>query len=253
MRTSRWNQARAVVSAMRALNDADLVRAMRKDEPAAWREFYARFRPVLEEYAVRTRIPESEWDVCIGEVLNEEAIRLTGRSAVASRITGYLVKAVRHRWLRVRRDHATRQRLYRQAANDPDARRPVVRAVVSEATRRASEDPSADAAETGASPALRHMAALVRRGLTAEESQLLDWAGDLIPRPLIADWLGVGYHAARKKVTRAIERARAQVRVCEQELSPREIAEWHRLLKRAGVLPSDDEGPESGRRDAGEG
>jgi len=244
-----------VMSAMRSLTDTELVEAMRQYGPAAWSEFHARFRPILEHYAERSGIPESEWSVCVGEVLGEEAVRLTTRTSTPPRLTGYLIRAVRHRWLRMRRESETRHRLYRYAANDLESQRPVVRTAVSEASRRAANDPSADhALSASASSALRHWIALLRRELTDEETQLLLWASELVPRPLIAEWLGINYHAARKRVTRAMERARSLARACERELPQDERDEVRRLLRRAGALPDESahEDP-SGRQSAGEG
>ena len=57
MATSQWKGGRSTVSAMRSLTDTELVQAMRQYQPAAWNEFHARFRPVLEHYAERARIP----------------------------------------------------------------------------------------------------------------------------------------------------------------------------------------------------
>src|SRR5690242_13678888 len=101
---------------MRSLTDTELLQSMREYQPAAWREFDARFRLVLEHYAERSRIPDTEWSVCIGEVLSEEAVRLTDRATTPEHLTGYLIRAVRHRWMRMRRDADARHRLYRYAA-----------------------------------------------------------------------------------------------------------------------------------------
>jgi hypothetical protein len=253
--TSKRNRCGSIASAIRSLTDAELVEAMRQYQPVAWTEFHARFRPVLEHYAERSRIPETEWSVCIGEVLSEESVRLTARPTTPPRLTGYLIRAVRHRWLRMRRESDTRHRLYRYAANDPESQRPVVQTVVSEATRRAANDPTAVPLPTaGESAALRHWIMLVRHELTQDEIQLLQWAAELVPRPVIAEWLGIGYHAARKRVTRAMERARALARACERHLPPEEREEVRRLLRRAGALPDDAALEEpSGRQSAGEG
>ena len=252
--TSKWTRSRSVVSAMRSLTDTELIRAMREYPPAAWREFDARFRPILEHYAERSRIPEAEWSECIGSVLSEEAVRLIDRTTTPSRLTGYLIRAVRHRWMRMRREAENRHRLYRYAANDPESQRPVVRAAVSEATRQAANNPVKEQVSASASSALRHWMALVRDELTEEEAELLEWAGDLCPRPMMAEWLGMNYHALRKKVTRTIERARALARACEHELPPEERKEIRRLLRRAGVLSDDETERESTiQRDAGKG
>jgi hypothetical protein len=222
---------------------------MREYRPEAWREFQARFWPLLEHVADRCHIPESERDDCIDEVLNEEMVRLTDRKTVPTNLSGYLATALWHRWLKMRRAHDRRQRVYREAANTPGAKRPIVRALVSEATLRASADPSTDEGTRSVSPAIARWIRLLRAHLSTEEFELLQWAGDLTPRPLMAKWLGTSYDAARKRVARTIEHARALARVCEQQLSPEDQIHVRRILRRAGVLPGDDS---KGRHGSGE-
>src|SRR2546423_1777477 len=90
--------------AMRACTDAQLVAAMREGVAEAWTEFDARFRPLLETFARRIHIPTWEWSTCIIEVLDDVAIRLvTHNEAVPSSLSGYLVRAVRYRYLKLER------------------------------------------------------------------------------------------------------------------------------------------------------
>src|SRR5207237_4819848 len=104
-------------SSVRALTDAALVDAMRASVPEAWAEFDARFRPLLERYAARVGIPRWEWSACITEVLDDEALRLAERPGqLPQHLTAYLVRAVRNRFLQLKRAAIRRANRYAQAA-----------------------------------------------------------------------------------------------------------------------------------------
>jgi DNA-directed RNA polymerase specialized sigma24 family protein len=80
--------------------------------------FMSAFRPALTEFARRMGIPRECWDTCVDEVLADESIRLVSSSQPApADPTAYLLKAVRHKYLNLRRAATRRQRRYEQASD----------------------------------------------------------------------------------------------------------------------------------------
>ena len=177
---------------MRALTDTALIDAMRASIPEAWTEFDARFRPLLERYAARIGIPRWEWSVCITEVLDDEALRLIERAGeVPQHLTAYLVRAVRSRFLHLKRAGLRRDRRYAMDG--------AVGAVMSEHTRSACDPPRiAEERVNGAGVVARFGLALGAR-LTTEEQQMLAWVAEGVPHRLIAEWLGINREAAKKR------------------------------------------------------
>jgi DNA-directed RNA polymerase specialized sigma24 family protein len=97
-----------------------LLAQMRSGEERAWSAFMNTFRPVLTEFARRTGIPREFWDVCVDEVLADESTRLVSSSQPAPvDPTAYLLRAVRHKYLNLRRAATRRQRRYEQASDAP--------------------------------------------------------------------------------------------------------------------------------------
>lgn len=201
----------AEVRAARALTDGALVQALRAGEPIAVAEFVSRFTPLLESYALRTGIPRADWDVCVQEVLEDEAMRLMRPSgAVPRSLASYLVGAVRHRWLKVRRGEL------RRARRDGDLLGPewgaigtassVLRALCSAHSLRVSEGP--ELVEAHPSTAVELLATRVAAELSEQDLLLLTWVAEGVSRRQIAEWLGVGYEAARKRVLRLAHRVR---------------------------------------------
>ena len=219
----------------RALTDTALVIAMRARHAAAWGEFLLRFGPLLEEYARRIGIPRDAWDVCVREVLEDEAVRLAARaSAPPESLAGYLVSAVRHRWLRAKRAATRRARWYDDAARDgSESAEAVVRVLCSAHARRVSEGPLAT--ESQESEAMLALARVVTRDLSDEDLLLLAWSAEGVPRREMAAWMGIGYEAARKRVLRLAHRLRDVAGERAHELTPVHRFELARILRRAGT------------------
>jgi DNA-binding CsgD family transcriptional regulator len=227
----------------RALGDAALARALVTGDAAAWAEFDARFRPLLEAYARRVRVPPALWPQCVDEVLEDEAMRLADGGAVPEHMAAYLVRSAYHRLLKARRAAARRDRRYGAGAPDagPSAER-VVLSVCSAAALRASDGarpgdgaPAAwdDAGEASAASAVlaRAAAALAAR-LTDAERQLLVWVAEQVPRRQIAEWVGDGYEATRKRIQRLTRRLQADALRLAADLPPAERHEFERFLRR---------------------
>jgi len=241
--------------AARALGDAALVLALAAGDAAAWAEFDARFRPLLVAYARRVRIPPALWPQCVDEVLEDEAMRFADGAPPPERLGAYLVRASYHRLLRARRAAVRRERRYGAGSADagagaaPGAER-VVLSVCSAAARRASDGPRAtdgapaawDDADSEASAAsdsvaaavLARAAAALAARLTDAERQLLVWVAEQVPRRQIAEWVGDGYEATRKRIQRLTRRLQADAVRLAAELPAAERHEFERFLRRAG-------------------
>ena len=194
---------------LRQLTNEQLVAAMRADDGAAWAEFEQRFRPLLHGYARRTGIPTAEWSVCVDDVLEDEMLRLTGAGvATPQHLEAYLVRAVRHKHMRLIRSAKRRERRYDLAIDGEGE--PVVRSLTSAAALRESEGPIYESGRE--EDATSRLAALLCAELTPEEELLLSWVAEQVPRRQIAAWTGVGYEAACKRIQRLTLRLRQGAR-----------------------------------------
>lgn len=228
----------AAVRRLRALSDAAVVNAMRAGEELAWGEFADRFRPLLEHFAQRTGIPRWEWSACVTEVLEDEALRLasTQQLVLPASLGAYLVRAVRNRHLRLKRATARRDRHYASASDAGNS-------LCSESTVRASEGLAGD--ETAGSSALARLAATLGDELSEDELLLLTWRSTGVPHRQAAEWLGISYDAAAKRVSRLATRLRAIARLRAEHFPLEERPELERFFRRVGV---ESAGADSDRR-----
>jgi len=215
---------------MRALTDASLIDAMRAGVPEAWAEFDARFRPLLERYATRVGIPRWEWSVCITEVLDDEALRLVERAEQLPQYpTAYLVRAVRSRFLELKRASLRRDHRYAQAAASD------TKLLMSEHARRSSDPPRiAEERAEDRTPAT-HFARTLSAHLSTEEQQMLAWVAEGVPQRMIAEWLGISREAAKKRIARLCRRLRAAAPDVAALLPSADRREIDRLLRRASA------------------
>ncbi|HEY9227980.1 MAG TPA: hypothetical protein VIP11_15085 [Gemmatimonadaceae bacterium] len=204
---------------------------MRCGDASAWRTFDARFRPALEAYAAKSNIPRWEWPSCITELLADEALRLTRDDAVLPRrLDAYLVRAVRNKYLYLKRGSTCRDRNHLAAAVE----RPgewVIPSTCSDHARRSSAGPDAPAANS--SDALLKLARDVRDGLSDEERVILDWVAESVPRRTIAEWLGMNHDACAKRIWRLCRRLRSEVARRSKTFEGSERREIERFLRRA--------------------
>ena len=241
--------------AARALGDAALLGALATRDAAVWGEFDARFRPLLETYARRVRIPSELWPQCVDDVLADEAMRWSTGAPAPAHLGAYLVRAAYHALLKARRERGRRAVRYATAADVeptttpvrsvPSAER-VVEAVCSAAALRASAGPREDDggpagwsgspgdAADGISPVLAAAAAALAARLTESDRQLLVWVAEQVPRRQIAAWLDERYEATRKRVQRLIARLRGEADRYAATLPSAERHELERFLRRAG-------------------
>jgi hypothetical protein len=222
---------------VRALGDAALVAAMRAGDDWAFGEFIARFRPGLVAYA-RGRIPAELIPECVDEVLEDEALKLSEEEAIVpTRLSAYLVGAVRYRHLALRRSGGRRQRWYEEAARSGlctgDGREPVVRSVCAESTIAASR--GVVGTEPSEPSAVEQLALAIEGELDEETRRLLVWIGQAVPHRQIAAWLGKSYDATTKQIwrlCRRLERAAPAHAAALSADAQRELERFFRRVER---------------------
>lgn len=209
---------------------------MRDGNEMAWGEFVDRFRPLLERFARRTGIPPSEWDTCIMDVLGDTALKLTARKlALPASLGTYLVRAVRNRHVELQRAAVRRERYY-VSASDANTAEHVVVSLCSESTLRASK--GVDGIEIRPSRALTRLAAILRGELSEDDILLLSWRSAGVPYRQIAQWLGITYEAAAKRVTRLSQRLRQIASLRAESFPLEERLELSRFFRRVGIATS---------------
>jgi DNA-directed RNA polymerase specialized sigma24 family protein len=215
--------------AMRALSDAALIEAMRDGSADAWQEYMTRFGPLLEHYGRRMRMPPTEWTVSVATVLEDAAIRwIEGGSALPASMAGYLLRAANLHRMTLERDERRRTRRY-ERAGPSFHREGVLVSLCSEAAVRDSE-PSSDA-QSASTEAITHLSEVLRAGLSEDEELILAWLGDGLPHREIAELLGMGYEATRKRIQRLCAKVRGRLPCALQQLSANDRVHAERLLR----------------------
>lgn len=182
---------------------------MRREEPAAFQEFFACFSPLLLREARRLGVQPALRDQVVLECLDDAAMALMQHTTPVPRsLAAYLAAALRHDVFnesrRERRGIAQGERAYRYAAGHQQR---VVMETCSESSLRASDGP--DWEDVPLCPALERLAAALDAPLTDDERRILTWVGQWVPQTLIAEWLGISYGATRARVLRLRTRLRA--------------------------------------------
>lgn len=207
----------------RAMNDAELVGAMRASHPGAWTEFHDRFQPLLELYA--RRVGMSSWLISdyVMTALDNAALTLgEGTAAPPRNLGGYLCTALRNHERMVRRGELRRERHQGDAATSIYGEH-VVRSVCSEHAIRASAGPLLALVDDAGDRTVAHqariaLATVLREQLSEDDRRLIAWVEDAVPCREIASWLGISYEAAAKRITRLRQRLRVQAAACIAQL-----------------------------------
>lgn len=244
--------ASADASATPAYHDADaaLLADMRDHRHThAWLAFQRRFRPILEANARRQRIPAHHWPVCIAEVLDDEAMRLSsGVAAQPLDLPAYLVRASQHRYLRLKRAESSRSQAH-DAASDPIGDEQVVSSTCSQASLDASS--GIDACEQHVARGLVRLVEDLVATLSTDDRLILSWLGECVPHRSIADWLGMSYGACTKRVWRLCRRLRDRAVMIAQEYDGDDRRDVERLMQRvARVARADAKSRRAGATDA---
>jgi hypothetical protein len=226
---------------------------MRDGDELAWGEFDDRFRPLLESFARRTGVPRWEWDACITDVLDDEALKFAERTTLLPDNFGaYLVRAVHNRRLRLKRAAMVRERYHDAASNSSDASERVVVALCSENTMRVSAGPEMVAASVPVSSGLTRLARILQDELSRDELLLLTWRSAGVPLRQVASWLGISYDAAAKRTVRLCHRLRAVARLRVDSFPPEERREVDRFFRRVDALATTSSASSVVRRGTGQ-
>jgi DNA-directed RNA polymerase specialized sigma24 family protein len=214
--------------------DYDIVVAMRRGEGAAFERYLERFHRILLDYARRAGVCASERDELVSELLDDVAIQLMTRSApLPQNPRMYLLSALRHKLLNRKRGSERRRRVVSEAARaayNGGVNVGESAAGCSEEMQRASHGPEWEGAPLPR--VLERLAGRLSEALRDDERQLLVAVAENIPQREIAEWLGVSYAVARKRLERLRARLTDVAMQYANTLEPDDARELQRFFHR---------------------
>ena len=218
-----------------AVKDYDIVVAMRRGEAVAFEHYIERFHRVLLDYARRAGVAAGDRDELVSELLDDVAIQLITRSApLPQNPRMYLLAALRHKLLNRKRGSERRRRVVSEAARaayaDRDPAAGESAAGCSEEMVRASHGPEWEGAPLPR--VLERLAGRLSEALGDDERQLLVAVAENIPQREIAEWLGVSYAVARKRLERLRARLTDVAMQYANTLEPDDARELQRFFHR---------------------
>lgn len=217
------------------MKDYDIVVAIRRGESEAFEHYVERFHRILLDYARRAGVPPSERDELVTELLDDVAIQLITRSApLPQNPRMYLLSALRHKLLNRKRGSERRRRVVSEAARaayaDRDRSLGESAAGCSEELLRASHGPGWECAPLPR--VLERLAGRLSEALGDDERVLLVAVAENIPQREIAEWLGVSYAVARKRLERLRARLTDVAMQYANTLEPDDARELQRFFRR---------------------
>jgi RNA polymerase sigma factor (sigma-70 family) len=216
-------------------SDYSIIAAMRRGEAAAFEQYVERFHRILLDYARRAGVPPTERDELVSELLDDVAIQLMTRSApLPQNPRMYLLSALRHKLLNRKRGSERRRRMVSEAARaaygDRDPAGGETAAGCSEELLRTSRGPEWEDAPLP--NVLERLAGRLSEALTDDERMLLVAVAENIPQREIAEWLGVSYALARKRLERLRARLTDVAMQYANTLEPDDARELQRFFHR---------------------
>jgi DNA-directed RNA polymerase specialized sigma24 family protein len=217
------------------MKDYDIVVAMRRGDAVAFEHYVERFHRILLDYARRAGVPASERDELATELLDDVAIQLMTRSApLPQNPRMYLLAALRHKLLNRKRGSERRRRVVSEAARAAygDRARSLGESAAgcSEELVRASHGPEWEGAPLPR--VLERLAGRLSEALRDDERVLLVAVAENIPQREIAEWLGVSYAVARKRLERLRARLTDVAMQYANTLEPDDARELQRFFHR---------------------
>ena len=230
-----WTVERRTSSAAGALTDYEVVVAMRRGEAAAFEQYVGRFHRILLDYARRAGVSPAERDELVSELLDDVAIQLMTRSApLPQNPRMYLLSGLRHKLLNRKRGSERRRRVVSEAARaayaDRDPAAGETAAGCSEEMLRTSRGPEWEDAPLPR--VLERLAGRLSEALRDDERMLLVAVAENIPQREIAEWLGVSYAVARKRLERLRARLTEVAMQYANTLEPDDARELQRFFHR---------------------
>jgi DNA-directed RNA polymerase specialized sigma24 family protein len=213
-------------------SDGELLKRLRRDDAAACREYFSRFRLLLGREARRLGVQPALREEVVDDCLGDVALELIEPDATLPlSLNAHLLGALRHRVWNERRNRRRRERRETSAGEDaPGMGERVVPATCSQAAIDASA--SVEARSTHLAPAIERLVVVLERALTEDERVLAAWLGEWVPQTTIATWLGISFGAARVRVHRLRERLRTAALEYVEGLDATERRQLVRLLAR---------------------
>lgn len=221
--------------AVGAAADYEIVVAMRRGETAAFAQYVERFHRILLDYARRAGLPDAERDEFVGELLDDVAMQFMLRSTpLPQNPRLYLLSAFRNKLLNRKRARLRRERVVSEAARDAYAggerAGAEVAAGCSESMLRASRGPGWDGPSLPRM--LERLSGRLSEALSDDERLLLVAVAENIPQREIAEWLGVSYVVARKRLERLRARLTDVAMRYANSLEPDDARELQRFFQR---------------------
>jgi DNA-directed RNA polymerase specialized sigma24 family protein len=220
---------------LRHLSDGALIDAMRGGATEAWQEFMMRFRPVLIQYGLRTKMDPSVVSGGVDQVLEEAAMRWAVEGTAPPKdIIAYLLRALSFHRRTLERDDKRRVRQY-ERASEAGQYEGAILSLCSEASVRDSNGPAENESDS-TQTALERLCHLLRQSLGDDDAKILTRLGDGLPHREIATELGLGYDAGRKRIQRLCSRLRDLMPEVIDQLSSADRIQVERVLRRLEPL-----------------
>jgi len=170
--------------------------------------------------------------------LDDILVKLASGKAEAPRsLTAFVITSFRNCVIDLRREAAVRER-HARSQEEAIGTEYVVRATCSEFMLRAARG-NGDGEESSSAAAARLVHVLLD-GCSSDERQLLVWSAHRVPLRECAAWLGIGYDAAKQKLSRLRARLVRDSITHLSSLADPDRRELSRLLRRAGIRINDD-------------
>ena len=219
------------------LDERALIAALRRGDRDALVEFFERSRPALLLTAGRLRVPPAEREGVVDDCLADAALRFMMSEAPAPQsLHAYLSRSLRNRVLNTARAQGRGDQRLLRAAGGGQGTEGVIAACCSEHALRASGGAAADELPP-LSPALTRLVRALEQGMTEEEQLLATWVSHCVTQQEIAEWLGVGYKAASKRIERLRARLREAAMRYTAQLGGAERREVLAFLRRTALVP----------------
>jgi DNA-directed RNA polymerase specialized sigma24 family protein len=211
----------------------ELLAGIRRNELNALRTFVLRFEPVLLDQARRLSVSPGDRGTIVTGFLDDILVKLANTNAESPRsLTAFVIASFRNCVIDLHREAAVRER-HARSEEEAIGTEYVVRATCSEFMLRAARANGDD--EESSSAAAARLVHVLLDGCSSDERQLLVWSAHRVPLRECAAWLGIGYDAAKQKLSRLRARLVRDSITHLSSLADSDRRELSRLLSRAGI------------------
>lgn len=214
-----------------AADDARLVEGIRLGDSGALAEFASRFYPMLLDKARRLRIEPAERETVVGSFLCDIALRL-GTVATPDALTPYVARSFRNHVRLAERRAALEKSHWTNHARDVGGVLVVAEACSAHTIRAVlGDDDGADDSDSVLNVLMNHLL----QYLSETDRKLLISTSNGVSLREAAQWSGIGYGAARVRLSRVRARMRKEALRYLDTPQGDERASLERFLRRAAV------------------